>query len=222
MLVVEIAPRRRGLALMRVSTPPPQGIDGAEYEKEQLLVDREILTRCGITVNMELSETDIRELIRASEFYRAKQRAVWLLSQGDLSERALYDKLCLKFTEGAAAFAVAQMVKKGYINDYNYAERLIVKWKEKNLSQREIKNKLFLKGVSTEIINAALSNASLEYSEVSRVVALIKTKYKNKIGSKEEIRKTVAALVRRGFSYSNIKAALSKLRLECEGENDGI
>ncbi len=222
MLVVEIAPRRRGLALIRLSPPPPLGIDGAEYEKEQLLVDREILARCGINCNQELSEADVRELVRVSEAYRAKQRAVWFLSQGDLSERALYDKLCRNFTERAAAFAVAQMVEKGYINDYNYAERLIVKCKEKNLSKRAIKNQLFLKGVPTEIANTVLSNASLEESEISRAVALLKTKYKNKINTEEEIRKTVAALVRRGFSYSNIKTALKYLKVECEGESNGI
>lgn len=214
MRVLEIATRRRGLAALQLEPAPARDIPGAVYENETVLIDRVILSRCDIGKGTELGEADLRELVLVSESYRAKQRAIWILSQGDASEQALYDKLCRNFTEPAAAFAVGQMVKKGYLNDRAYAERLIAKCKEKRLSRRATQSCLFEKGVPAAIVKEVMEQAGLQDSEVERAVALLQTKYKNKLADEEGIRKTVAALQRRGFSYSDIKTALCQLQVE--------
>ena len=222
MRVLELATRRKGLAVLRLEPPPAEDISGAAYEKGQVLIDRVILARCDIQKGMELSEAELRELVLVSESYRAKQRAVWILSQGDVSQQSLYDKLCRNFTEQAASFAVSQMVQKGYLNDRAYAERLIVKAKEKQMSRRATQNRLFEKGIPANIITEVMGEANLQESEVERALALLQTKYQSKLSDEAGIRKAFAALQRRGFSYSDIKAALHRLQAPQQGEDYGI
>lgn len=211
MLVTEIAVRRRGLAAVSLSPPAPKGLEGAEYEGDRLLIDREILNRCDIKEKTTLTDADLRQLVFVSECYRAKQRAVWLLSLSDTSEKALYDKLCRLFTKRAAAFGVEQMVKSGYLNDERYANGLVEKFKQSNLSLRQIKVKLAQKGISTELIKRLLSQEKDDLAERQRLSALVRAKYMNKLSDGEQIKKTVAALKRRGFSHTDIKAVIDNL-----------
>lgn len=219
MKVVLIATRRRGLSAVSFFPAPPKDIPGAEYEDERVLIDRVILGRCNINIGTELSENDLKELVYVSECYRAKQRAVYYLSQGDLSAKGLNDKLKRNFSERASAFAVAQMIKKGYLDDERYAERLIGQLQAKNLSQRAIVNKLYLKGISNEIAKKMLERDELAPSDAERAESLIISKYKNKISDEVGIKRTFAALQRRGFSYSDIKKAFERIKEDAfEGE----
>lgn len=208
MTVFDIAPRRKSRMALTFMPPPPQGIEGAEYEGERLLIDKKIISRCDIKKGTELELEDVKQLIFVSECYRAKNRAVWLLSGQDYSEKSLYNKLLKSFTEKASAFAVAQMKNKGYVDDRRYAKALVEKYKNQNMSLRQIKEKLMLKGVPGDVSAEILGESELPPSEVDRAVALIKSKYKNKISSEDERKKTFQALMRRGFLYSDIKKAM--------------
>lgn len=210
MRVVNIAPRRRLRVAVTLSPPPKAGIAGAEYEGENLLIDKEIARRCEIVVGTDLTEEDVNQLVLASESYRAKARAVWLLSRQDYSEKALYQKLCKTYTKKASAFAVSQMLKKGYINDERFAKRLISSCVAKNMSERQISEKLFQNGISAEISNSLLKkNENISKTELCRALELIRSKYINKIGDENSRKKTFNALLRRGFSVADIKNALS-------------
>ena len=208
MTVLDVALRRKHRVAVTLSPPPKQGVLGAEYEGEKLLIDKVIAARCDIVKGAELSEADLSELIYVSECYRAKERAIWHLSGQDYSEKGLYNKLIKTFTPKAAAFAIAQMQKKGFINDEKYAANLVLKFKSKNLSKRQMAEKLMQNGISKEISNKLLKvDEDLSATDVSRAAELLKAKYINKIGDEEGRKKTFAALMRRGFSYSDIKKA---------------
>ena len=208
MTVLDVALRRKHRVAVTLSPPPKQGVLGAEYEGEKLLIDKVIAARGDIVKGAELSEADLSELIYVSECYRAKERAIWYLSGQDYSEKGLYNKLIKTFTPKAAAFAIAQMQKKGFINDEKYAANLVLKFKSKNLSKRQMAEKLMQNGISKEISNKLLKvDEDLSATDVSRAAELLKAKYINKIGDEEGRKKTFAALMRRGFSYSDIKKA---------------
>ncbi len=210
MKVESVAPRRKLRVAVTLSPPPKADISGAEYEGEKLLIDRKIAERCDIKVGTILSEEDVFQLIYVSECYRAKERAVWLLSKQDYSEKALYQKLCKNFTAKASAFAVSQMLKKGYVNDERFAERLILNCKAKNMSKRQISGKLFQNGISQDISNSLLNEAEdLSKTDLDRAVELIRSKYINKLGDENAHRKTFNALMRRGFLVSDIKKAFN-------------
>lgn len=210
MQVKNIATRRKALCALTLEPPPPQGIEGACYEGEILLIDRVIIGRCNIEKGAELSLDEVKNLCYVSECYRAKNKAVWHLARTDYSEKALYDKLQRTFTKKASAFAVEQMVKKGYLNDERFALAQIERLKAKNASVKEIKQKLYLKGVPNELCASLLESQDLTVSDYDRVLALIKSKFINKIADEENRRKTVQALRRRGFSFADINKALNK------------
>lgn len=209
MKVADIGIRRRGLAALRFSPPLPEKIENADYEGEKILVDRVILSRCNIKVGTVLEEDDIKQLVFVSECYRAKQRAIWYLSRGDNSEKGLYKKLCRNFSEKAADFAVKQMADKGYINDITYAERLIKKYDDKNVSARQARAKLFEKSVPANIVEEVLSGYFEGDGE--RAYNLICEKYSKKVQDAEERKKVFSALLRKGFSFSDIKHAMDKM-----------
>ena len=120
MQVVNIAVRRKCLYAITLDPPPPEGLEGAEYEGQNILVDKTILSRCDIKKGTQLNLDELKSLCLVSESYRAKNKAIWYLSRTDYSEKFLYDKLRRTFSQKASAFAVQQMVKKGYVNDEKY------------------------------------------------------------------------------------------------------
>lgn len=218
MTVTEVAIRRRCRVAITLSPPPPPNLKGAEYEGEKLLIDKVIAARCNVAKNSEFTLEDIKQLIYVSECYRAKQKAIWLLSGQDYSEKGLYEKLTKAFTPKASAFAVAQMVSRGFINDANFAELLVRKCKAKNLSKRQTEQKLFKNGISKEISDYLLKSEEMQNTEFERALALIKSKYIKKISTKEDRQKTFMALMRRGFLAEDIKKAIAHLEDGCFDE----
>jgi regulatory protein len=215
MTVCDISPRRKCRVAVSITPAPPTNLSGAEYEGEKLLIDRVIATRCNLVKGAELELDDIKQLVYVSECYRAKQKAIWLLSGQDYSEKGLYEKLLKNFTPKASAFAVAQMLKRGYINDENFAARLCDKFKTNNLSKRQIYQKLIQKGISKEIADSVLKTDNTANSDFERVLKLIKTKYAKKLSTKEDRQKTFNALMRRGFLVEDIKKAMKCFEDDC-------
>lgn len=213
MKVTDIAPRRRHLAAVSLF-PGPEKIKEAEYEGDNILIDVEILKRCNILKGSELSLAELKELIFVSECYRAKERAVWYLSKGDLSEKALFDKLNRGFSQKASAFAVAQMVKRGYIDDKRYAENLARRLAEKNVSGNAAVGKMLQKGVPLELAKQVLKD--YKSTDCDKAYNLLTCKYKNKLSNEDDLRRTIAALQRRGFSHSDIRTALNRVSNENE------
>ena len=208
MTVIDVSIRRKHKVAVTLSPPPETNISGAEYEGEKLLIDKVIASRCDIVKGAELSYEDVKQLVFVSECYRAKERAVWLLSGQDYSEKGLYNKLIKTYTKKAAAFAVAQMQKKGFINDEKFAAALVSKFKVKNMSKRQMAEKLAQSGISKKISDNLLKlNEDVSATDTLRAVELIKSKYLNKIGDENNRKKVFSALMRRGFSYSDIKKA---------------
>ena len=217
MTVFDIVPRRKSRMALTFMPSPPQGIEGAEYEGEKLLIDKEIVSRCDIKKGTELALEDVKQLVYVSECYRAKNRAVWLLSGQDYSEKGLYNKLTKIYTKKAAAFAIAQMQKRGFINDEKFAAALVSRYKAKNMSKRQMAEKLAQNGISKEISDCLLkTDEDVSATDALRAAELIKNKYINKIGDEEGRKKTFAALGRRGFSYSDIKKAFELVEFKEE------
>ena len=173
--------------------------DGSE-----LLLDSELIIIEHIKVGTEID--NIEELKYKSDFKRAKSRALWYLSRSDHSEKALIDKLRRGgFSEQASADAVARMAELGLINDEAYAKRLAEYLTSSGISKREAEQKLIAKGISRELARAFTES---DEDEKDKIKYLLEHKYSKKLGDEESVKKVFAALIRKGFSYSDVKAAL--------------
>lgn len=215
MIVQSLSPRKRFLCAVALLPPPdPQEFE-ADYEGERLLLDRRILERCGVVVGLQLNDEDLTTLIKTSECYRAKQRAIWYLSRSDCCSKGLYNKLRRYFKEYAAEFAVKQMNDLGYLNDRDYAHRLADSLLTYGgLSIRAARGKMLQKGVEKTLADEVLEDFDVNSKEL--ILKLIDKKYKNKLSDEDDKRRTIAALQRRGFSFSDIRSALLELRKEVD------
>ena len=173
--------------------------DGSE-----LLLDSELIIIKNINVGTDIS--DIEEIKYLSDYKRAKSRALWYLSRSDHSEKALYDKLVRgEFSEKASRDAVERMKELGLINDEAYAARMAEYLMSIGVSKREAEYKLISRGIPRDIAHTLLES---EENECEKIKHLLEHKYANKLSDEESVKKVFAALIRKGFSYSDVKSAL--------------
>lgn len=186
--------------------------DGKEF-----FLNAETVMAAGIEKGSVLDDKAFLELCKKSDRDRAKSRALWYVSKADHSRKALYDKLCRSFPAEAAEYAVARLEELGLIDDRAYAERLARALSDANVSNREISRKLFVKGVPSDIAREAID--ALSPDPVAQIRELLKTKYRTRLKNEDGVQKTYAALLRKGFSYGDVKAALkeySEILENCE------
>jgi regulatory protein len=184
---------------------------------EELLLDTEIVIMRDLKPGVSIDDPDA--LLYESDFKRAKSRALWYLSRGDLSEKGLTEKLkTAGFGEKAAQAAVERMAELGLIDDEKYARRLLESLTMSGASEKEIYFKLKNKGISSDIAKEVLSESETDESE--KIKGLLYTKYQNKLETQEGVQKVIASLARKGFSFADIKDALRAYNEEIICEED--
>ncbi len=147
---------------------------------------------------------------------RCKERSLYLLEQASKSESKLRDKLVKsgRYSEDVIEETIDFLKKYDYINDLRFAKQLI-KHYSGSKSLREIEQKLYQRGVNQKDIKEAMTEFKddeelSEDSEMRAVKAVINKKCKDTSAlDQEEKRKLYSALMRKGFSYSTVRKALS-------------
>lgn len=171
-------------------------------------LDTRVLEENRILPDTELDDDRLRDLITQSELRRAKEKALWLISFRDHSSKELFIKLRRDFSEDTANATVERMKELRLIDDESYARRLARDLHAKHLSEQNIRMKLIEKGIDREFAENVASE--LEIDPVSEISILIEKKYIKKISDETGRRRTVAALQRAGYKWSDIKSALSR------------
>ncbi len=183
----------------------------------EALVDNDVCAEKCLKSGCELTDFDLKELLEESDYRRAKSRAAWYLDRADHTEKGLYDKLVKAgFKKEAAAKVVARYIEVGLLDDRRFAQNYAEKLDEGSYSRREILQKLLLKGVPYDLAKSVLGNEALD--EQNKIKALLEKKYRTKLKKENGAEKVFAALLRKGFSYSEVKEALKSFIEEFEDE----
>ena len=201
MIITDLKPVKKSLSLVY--------IDG-EYAMK---LDTATLAENGITVGYTLDDDELKELIEKSDYRRAKEKALYLISGRDYSKKQLMDKIKKDSSEETAEEVCERMEELGLLNDENYARRLahdLIYLKK--LSVKGAKYKLMEKGIDRELCDEILEE--FEVDPVEQLTEIIERKYADKLDDEKGRRRTIAALQRLGYSWSDIKSALA------EYEND--
>ena len=187
-------------------------VDG-EYS---MTVDRDFIAASEYCENMEIDEEELAELEKAVSSRRAFNKAVDLLSRRDHARGELLTKLKQKGFADGAEQALEKLESYGYIDDrrfaQNYANELI---RLKGFGKRRIVQELFKKGVSRDIIDEVVSE--LEF-DIESLVSIIERKYSRYLDDEKGVRRTINALVRMGYGFSEIKEALAEVQQSLEEE----
>ena len=159
----------------------------------------------------EINEEELTELLDAVSFRRAYNKGLDFLSRRPYGTKELVKKLCEKGHEKEyAEKACERLLELGLLNDEEYARILANDLLErKNYSIKRIKQELGFRGISRDIIENTID--LLDNDPVPRIIILIKKKYINKINDEKGRKRTVDALLRLGYSYSDIKSALNSI-----------
>lgn len=184
--------------------------DGREF-----LLDRTAVKDKGLYGGLTLSEEEFEELQEYSQYVRAKERALWYLDRRDHTEKGLRDKLRRAGFEENAILRVLDFLREyKMVDDERFARRFWEQCAARNVSRRATFAKLLEKGVPQEMIRTVLDEQPVD--EEAQVRALLEKKYAKLLGEKESTQKVYAALMRKGFSYSAVRAVLKAYSEEFE------
>ena len=143
----------------------------------------------------------------------ARKKALSLLERRDYGSAELATKLVEKGASPSdAEAAVARMVEYGFVNDENYAAMVARHYAAKGCGPARIREELRRRRLDRELWDAAL-DAAPENSEAA--YRLFAAKMRGGC-DKDAVRKASAALVRRGFSWEDVRAAAERYLSEME------
>lgn len=153
------------------------------------------------------------KLVTKINLKKAVDKCYDLLSRRDHSVKELKTKLLRTVDENSADAAIEKMLDLGYLDDEKYAQTLVrYLLDNKNMSKNFVKQEMYKRGLSADIINNILENT--EFDNSANCVELITTKYRNKLRAEGGKDKVTAALMRKGFSYYDIKHAFEMIEDE--------
>jgi regulatory protein len=166
------------------------------------------LINSGLRVGQELSEQELLALKDQAVLDKAYDRVLNLISHRPRSEGELRDYLKRKdYDEDVIVQTIERLNERGYVNDLDFARR----WVEsrrllKSTSKRRLVQELRQKRISDDVIAQVLEADETDERQVLRELIERKrrqTKYQDDL-------KLMQYLSRQGFSYDDIKAALSE------------
>ncbi len=141
----------------------------------------------------------------------ARRRALRLLEKRDYSRKALIGKLTEKgVSEEDAAETVDRLCEVGAVSDERCAELIVRHYSLKGYGERRIRDELFRRGIPRELWEQALSRLPETGDAAYR---LLESRLRGSGGSPEDIRKAQNHLLRRGYSWEEIRAALERFQV---------
>ena len=160
----------------------------------------------------DLSEQEQKKLREASRFLGCRERALRIIGARPKSCKELYDSLIQKGeTPEDAENCIEWLLERHYLDDGQYASMLVRHYAAKGYGVQKIKNELYRRGIAKSLWDAALE----EMPETDDAVyGLLCKKLKGENPDRAQMKKATDALFRRGYSWDEIKAAVSRYQTE--------
>ena len=115
-------------------------------------------------------------------------------------------------SEEEAAAICDRMEELGYLNEREYAGRIVRHYAAKGFGERKLRDELYRRGIPRELWEEALTQIEDE-DNAAAIDAFLEKKLKGDHDPKA-IKKASDALARRGFSWSEISEALRRYGMD--------
>lgn len=163
----------------------------------------------------ELSDDECAALCAAADLDDAKSRALRLIGYRAMSSNELIKKLSEKGVSPENAQTAAEwLAELHFLDDGAYAEMVVRQYAAKGYGAARVKNELYRRGVPREFWDEALMEMP---SQDEKIDSLLRTKLGSSEPDRAEMKRATDALFRRGFSWSEISAAVRRYREDEEG-----
>lgn len=144
----------------------------------------------------------------------ARKRALKILEKRDVSRKMLVDKLTEKGVSESDAHEVADwLCDVGAVNDQRFAGLVVRHYAGKGYGERRIREELYRRGIHRDLWDAALAELPGTEDTLTRLLA---NKLRGTPCAPEDLQRAQNYLLRRGYSWEEIRAAIERFRWETE------
>ena len=166
------------------------------------------VVRFALRPGLELGLEDLEALQASAKTSSAKAAAANMVGSRALSKKELTNRLLRQGTEEAEARAAADWLEDlGAVNDGEYAAALVRHYGSRGYGPARVREELRRRGVGRELWDTALEELP-DPAEV--LVGLIRKKLRAALSDRRELKRLSDSLLRRGFSWGDVKAALRR------------
>ena len=183
---------------------------------ELLKATEQELLEFDLRPGRELQEEECAALRRAAGVSDTKARAAELIGSRAMSRRDLMRKLQEKgATEAEARYAAEWLEAIGAMDDGAYAAMVVRHYAAMGYGPGRLRDKLYEKGVPRELWDAALEESPPAEEPIDR---FLRQKLRGRPVDEKEKKRLCDALVRRGYSWGDVRSAFGRLGAEIEDE----
>ena len=173
-----------------------------------LRVTEEELLRFSLRAGLELDGQMLEALHASARKSAVRAEAANIIGGRPLSKRELTRRLVRKGADAEDAGAAADWLEDiGAVNDREYAALLVRHYAGKGYGRARIREEMRRRGVDRELWDEALEELPDQTETLDR---LIQKKCRGALSDRREVRRVSESLMRRGFSWSEVKEALRR------------
>lgn len=175
-----------------------------------------VIADLSLYAGRELMDAEYESVLSASGLARAKERAMRIIGARAMSERELYDRLVEKGeTEENAAECVRWLISLHLLDDAEYAAMAVRHYAAKGYGRRRIESELYRRKIPKRHWEAALAGLPEPDGTIDR---LLRSRLRSPEPDRAEIKRASDFLLRRGFSWGEIREALARYASGIEEE----
>ena len=194
-------------------------IERSKHKQERVLVHLEggdllrvtegELLHFGLYVGLDIGRGTVVELQRSAARSEARVRAANMVSARPLSRKELAKRLCDKGADAPDAEAACDWLEEiGALNDADYASMLVRHYGGMGYGEAKLRDELYRRGVPRELWEDALSKSPDTQEVIARVIA---QKTKGRALDEKGRKRLSDMLLRRGFAWRDVRAALAQM-----------
>lgn len=183
-------------------------------EGDPLRITGHELLQFGLFPGMDLSPQLVVQLQAAGQRSESRVKAARLASGRMMSRKELTDKLSRKGIDPDTAEETADWLESlGAVDDATYAGVIARHYAASGYGPGRVRQELQKRGVSRELWDDALSQLPDSADAIDR---FLQKKLSGRTPDRAMLKKLSDALLRRGFSWSDIRPALNRLGEEID------
>jgi regulatory protein len=173
------------------------------------ILDLEIIMLNHLKVGLEVDEDFLDDLKMQAERRKARERAYYLLGYRDHSKKELRDKLLDSARPEIVDEILTMIEEQGLINDEEYARKLARYYlQQKNWGAKRAIFEMQKKGINQELAKLAIEECDVDV--IAQIHKIIEKKYYRYMDDFKGQQKVIAALMRLGYSYDDVKTAINQ------------
>ncbi len=192
-------------------------IERSKHKQERVLVYLEggdllritesELLRFGLSIGLDIDDGTVVELQQFGARSETRVRAANMISARPLSRRELVKRLREKGALESDAEAAADWLEEiGALNDADYASMLVRHYGGMGYGEAKIRDELYRRGIGRELWEDALAASPDAQETIARVIA---QKTKGRALDEKGRKRLSDMLLRRGFAWRDVRAALA-------------